>query len=203
MKHRTSVCSIDGCEAQSVCRSWCDKHYTRYKRHGDPLHVTQIDTRGMSIEDKLLAHGYDETETGCWIWRGVSPGQRYGKLSLREAGEHVYRSVHRLAYECWVGPIPEGWVVRHRCDVTQCINPEHLEVGTYADNSGDMVVRGRQRDQRGEKHNMSKLTWTDVDNIRRTYYAGGITQSELGARYGVTQSQISAITRGVRWKAGH
>lgn len=190
------MCAIQGCENQPVCRGWCDKHYTRFKRHGDPEHVTQIDTRGLSVEGKLRAHGWNVTESYCWEWAGSRKSKRYGTLHINGR----YLGIHRLAYETWVGPIPEGLVIRHKCDNTWCINPDHLETGTHADNSRDMVARNRQRDQKGSNHNMSRVTEEEVISIRKRYSEGGVFQTELAEEYGLTQTAISAIIRRKTWR---
>jgi hypothetical protein len=73
--------------------------------------------------------------SGCWLWIGARHSMGYGKFD----GEMA----HRYAWQLVNGPIPDGLVVRHRCDVPLCVRPEHLELGTRADNSRDMVERGR------------------------------------------------------------
>jgi len=76
---------------------------------------------------------------GCWPWTGSKTLKGYGQLRWK------YNSLvaSRVSYELYVGPIPEGLMVRHRCDNPSCVNPDHLELGTAADNSADMVQRGR------------------------------------------------------------
>ena len=76
----------------------------------------------------------------CWNWTG-STAKGYGQIWV---GNTNLRS-HRLAYEIAHGPIPDGLLVRHKCDNPLCCNPAHLEVGTDADNAMDRVVRGRSR----------------------------------------------------------
>jgi len=82
---------------------------------------------------------------GCWIWgRGVGsgkPGFRYGLL--RRSG--VVHRAHRLSYELWNGPIPNGMHVLHQCDVTECCNPNHLFIGTNLDNIADCKAKGRTK----------------------------------------------------------
>lgn len=71
-----------------------------------------------------------ELETGCRIWQGSKVGAGYGVVST--GNRRVY--VHRLAYELANGPIPEGLEIDHLCAVKDCVNPEHLEAVTHAEN---------------------------------------------------------------------
>src|SRR5690606_5888336 len=100
---------------------------------------------------------------------------------------------HRLAYLAWVGDIPEGQVVRHNCDNRMCVNTAHLSLGTYKDNSEDMVDRGRSC--RGEKHWNVILSDKDVEDIRTEYAKGVLTQDMLAEAYGVSRVAITKRLR--------
>ena len=78
---------------------------------------------------------------GCWLWTGATDSSGYGLMSSQR-GKAPYRS-HRIAYELFVGDIPEGNVVRHICDNPNCVNPNHLEAGTQKDNALDTSRRKR------------------------------------------------------------
>jgi hypothetical protein len=127
---------------------------------------------------------------------GAKFGTGYGSLSA--GGKAVY--VHRRAYELANGPIPGGLVVRHKCDVKLCVRPDHLEVGTQADNVRDKVERGRH--PRGEQGPNAKLTAAQVTEIRVKYAAGGRTQRSLADEYGMHWVTVHDIVRGKRWVAG-
>jgi hypothetical protein len=121
----------------------------------------------------------------CWLWTGSRAKNGYGRL-----GDDL---AHRLAHEEFIGPIPEGLFVLHRCDTPACMNPEHLVAGTARDNSLDMVSK--------ERHGGGKLTRAQVDTIRARHEAGGITQLALAREYGVTEVSINNIVCRRTWVA--
>lgn len=148
---------------------------------------------GLTMGERLAHLGWDVTEGECWEWRGYRNGG-YGRI--RVAGRSVL--AHRVSYETWVGPIPAGMQVRHRCDNPPCINPAHLEVGTHLDNMHDMHERGRRADLSGERHGRAKLTWPQVQEIRAL--VGKVTQRELARRFGVSKGTIHYISKNEHWR---
>lgn len=124
-----------------------------------------------------------------------------GYVYLTVGGKKVY--AHRRAYESAYGPIPDGLVVRHKCDNRRCINPEHLETGTHADNSQDMVERGRCRPGHnpGERNGRSVLSAEDVARIRQVFIKGHPEYggAALARMYGVSGVQVCKIARGGAW----
>lgn len=100
--------------------------------------------------------GYKVDEsTGCWICNATSryPAMRVGKESIPR---------HRIAYELFVGPVPDGLCVLHKCDNPRCINPDHLFIGTQKDNMEDMRMKGRQRHGSGNRGNCNRGSNRDV-----------------------------------------
>jgi hypothetical protein len=109
----------------------------------------------VTIQQKLEKRYEPVTETGCWLWTGVTMWQGYPVLAIgsRKLGTRKQVRAHRLSYEIYNGPIPSGMYVCHKCDVPICINPNHLFLGTAADNIRDMMAKGRW----GGNQNTDKL----------------------------------------------
>lgn len=136
-------------------------------------------------------------ETGCWDWIAFKDKRGYGRLS---AGSES-RLAHRISYQLHRGSIPDKLFVCHHCDTPGCVNPDHLFLGTDADNVADMISKGRQasKDQtthRGIDHGGSKLTELEIIAIRTSI---GSSQRSLAKQYGVGQSQIQRIKAGASW----
>ncbi|UAW07638.1 hypothetical protein JJDCOOPL_00008 [Salmonella phage STP-SP1] len=143
-----------------------------------------------SIRSRLLA-GYEVDYNGCWNWKGAT-ASGYGVIVLNRkvAAEHgVGRNyqTHRASYEIHHGPIPEGNVVRHKCDNKLCLNPDHLEVGTQRENIQDAIDRGRMA---------SKLTEKDIEFIR----SSTLSQRRLGKLLGVSPTVIWHVRNGSKWR---
>lgn len=129
-------------------------------------------------------------ESGCIRFTGHLDGEGYGRIMVAR----VKYMAHRLSYSLNSGPIPDGYVVRHKCDNPSCINPEHLEVGTQADNIADKVSRGRQA--RGSGVGRAILTEEAVREIR----SSPLKVSELSTLYGVSVVSIRNILRRKTWQ---
>lgn len=152
-----------------------------------------------SLAERLAAGSRRDLKTGCILWTKYGLPSGYGLLYTGNghAGTHKGHLTHRVAYELAYGPIPEGFVVCHKCDTPACVNPDHLFVGTQAANILDKVLKGRQ--QKGETHVSSKLSQADVLEIRKLA-AAGVTQRELARRFGTHFGNINAIVLRKSWR---
>lgn len=131
--------------------------------------------------------------SGCLLWTGSQTSTGYGQINVNGHPEKV----HRVSYRLYVGPIPEGELVRHTCDTPLCGAPTHLAAGTVADNADDMVVRGRSLV--GSRQPNAKLTEADVIAMLDAM-AGGTSASTLAGRYGVSEGAVLMIRGGFQWR---
>jgi hypothetical protein len=158
--------------------------------------------------DRLFWNHVDRSRgpDACWEWERGIDHRGYGITGSRDGSE----GAHRRSWELTYGPIPDGLCVLHHCDHRSCVNPAHLFLGTRADNTADMVAKGRQRSlsgeawhqahppyqrMRGETHYAARLSDIDVAAIR-VRYRSGERQASLAAEFGVKQGYVSKIVRG-------
>ena len=122
---------------------------------------------------------------GCQLFLGPLTPAGYGHIGIRLA--------HRIAWEEANGPIPAGLWVLHKCNNRQCINPEHLALGTAKDNSADLAASGNAK---GEKNGNAKLTDVQVALIRQSKEP----LKAIMKRYNVSKSAVCKIRAGERWR---
>ncbi|HMV49205.1 MAG TPA: HNH endonuclease [Blastocatellia bacterium] len=127
----------------------------------------------------------------CWLF-GNNPS-RYASFFRRKIDGGAI-GAHVFSYLIHHGPIPEGQLVRHKCDTKHCVNPDHLIAGTQAENVRDMIERNRF------SRPNAKLTPKDVEEIRKRYDRREATQSEMARQYGVAPGTIWHAVHGLNWK---
>jgi hypothetical protein len=136
------------------------------------------------LEERFWAK-VKKTQT-CWLWIAAIADNGYGRACVVK-GE--FEQAHRVSWRLHFGPIPNGLHVCHKCDVRNCVRPEHLFLGTRTDNMQDCAQKGRQN---------SKLN-PDLVRAIRSRYAGGERASALAVEFGVDKSTVHLVVSRRYW----
>lgn len=133
---------------------------------------------------------------GCWLWTGAQDKRGYGGFVAPDGKRTL---AHRFSFSRFVGPIPAGVLILHRCDMPKCVRPDHLFAGTHKDNTADAMQKGRQviPPQQGERNSAAKLTADQVREIvaRRK---SGESARQLAVAFAVGFQHIRKIVAGSR-----
>jgi hypothetical protein len=169
-----------------------------FKSNTGKKHSLDLGYLKALIEDRTIP----EPNSGCWLWTGGLSSSNYGKLRFRGRSAQA----HRLSYDVYKGPIPEGFSVCHKCDNPPCVNPDHLYAGTAKDNCRDKIERKRDGKTNpsppkifvSERASQKTLTWEVVRAIRVLRPDFPLCK-EIARQFGVTTGQIHKIVRGLTW----
>lgn len=126
-------CTIEGCDKPHRNLGWCNKHYLRVRKYGDPL-FTKMPMRVDGTPEERF-WGKVDADGDCWEWMAHKTERGYGTF-YAPSGKMV--QAHRYAWELLVGPIPEGMEIDHLCRNHSCVSPPHLEPVPHREN----VIRG-------------------------------------------------------------
>lgn len=190
-RKRILTCTVSGCGKSHKSNGLCLMHYTRMIRHGDLDRVSVI--RGD--DKKRMINSVDIDDSGCWNWiKSINMG--YGVTSLRGKREQA----HRASWMVFVGEIPNGMQINHKCHNKMCINPDHLYVGTQKENMRDMEDAGRAVRCVGGRNGNSKLSEMDVLEVKKMIMDGK-KNDEISLKFSVSRSTIQFIRIGKTW--GH
>lgn len=140
----------------------------------------------------------DKQFRGCWEWKATRAGKlrHYGYFWINKKFQYA----HRASYELYVGKIPKGKYVLHRCDNTICVRPSHLFLGTQKDNMRDMLNKGRRVAPKGEANKGGgKLKNRDIMTIRSLYKPYQYTQKRLSKEFDVSEVMINRILNNLAW----
>lgn len=153
-----------------------------------------IETRSgfISALDRLMSKVEFDTAGGCWLFNRFTDHDGYGMF---HAGREC--RAHRAAYALMIGEIPRGLLVRHKCDVRACVNPDHLTLGTHADNMADMKARKRQS-RKAAPVTPNRSNRLGPDKAKAVYQASG-SSYEIARLFGVTPSMVRRIRRNEAW----
>ena len=149
--------------------------------------------------DRLFGRVRKFGDDGCWIWQGACDKAGYGAIKYR--GRKI--NTHRLSLMANLGvsELPKGMDVMHTCNCRQCVNPSHLKLGTRSENMKHAHEDGRGYDfiAHGEEHACSKLSESDVREIRRLREKG-LSLESIARRYGVAKRTVFGVVSGSSWK---
>lgn len=171
------ACAADGCSERAARNMLCLAHCSK-----------------QTMERRFWAK-VQKTDS-CWLWTGarhVFRGKpRYGRFRVN--GKLTF--THRLSWTMHFGDIPDGLQVNHRCDVTNCIRPDHLELGTQADNMRHRTERNRV--PRGESTGRAKLTEREVAAIRALCDRGA-AKGLIAEAVGINPHTLTSIVKRRSW----
>lgn len=189
---RQSICSVDGCSKSSKRRGWCDKHYRRWLKYGDPV-KTKSTPKGDALkfyQEVALAYEGDD----CLIWPYGRDDKGYARF---EIGSRKTLTSRLICEDVNGAPPTPGHHAAHSCGNGHlgCVNKTHLRWATVSENHADKIIHGTHN--RGERNTMADLSESDVIDI---YALKGLeTGRAIAKRYGISPSTVSAIHCGIRW----
>jgi hypothetical protein len=168
-------------------------HWRRARKHGDPL----AGRNHAPLEERFWRYVAKAGPDECWLWTAKTESNGYGRMQQGGKGSPMI-GAHRLSFMIANGFYPE--VVMHTCDNPPCVNPNHLRAGSFAENTQDMVGKGRWRGgvTLGVEHPCAKL---DPDKVRFIRANPDASHAELARKFGVGTTVIRAVRSGKTW--GH
>lgn len=149
----------------------------------------------MTPLDRLLSK-IAVDENNCWLYLGATSNFGYGYFWLH--GKNVY--AHRASWELHRGPITGGMNVLHTCDVTGCINPDHLWLGTHQENTNDMIAKGRRVQLRGLARGNTVISEQTARIIKQRLISGDCTKVDIARGLRVSYDIVKSIDYGNAWR---
>ncbi|MCD4661809.1 HNH endonuclease [Agrobacterium sp.] len=187
----SGICSVNGCIKPIRSRSLCNAHYQKLLTYGEVVGRDNA-AKGQPqrfIKEILTSDPSDE----CIIWPYGRVPRGYGMVTWKGKQQNAHTVVCREAHGEPPSPHDEA---AHTCGVTSCCNPLHIRWDTHQGNVADKLVHGTHN--RGERHNMVKLTETDVRLIRNKM-SGTTSVADIAAHFGVTKEAIRMIIKRKTW----
>lgn len=186
-------CSIKNCEGISRRKSYCDKHYERWRVHGNPNLIKDrkptLDIYRKRFKSKMFFYKTND----CITWKGSIRKSGYGAFNY--FGKTI--GAHRAAYLLFVGEIGNGLMVCHRCDNRSCVNINHLFLGSHQDNMNDM--KEKKRHSYGVKNIKNKLNESQIREIKRKLKMNE-GAFKISKEFNVSCALICDIKKNKLWK---
>lgn len=177
------LCYYEGCNEVAVVKGLCLNHYNLWLGNISTAHKSH----GWSLEKRFWRYVWRPTKDGCWIWKGLKHSSGYGIFFI----DRKRFCAHRISWQFRYGDIPKDICILHKCDNPPCVNPKHLWLGTKADNSIDMIKKGRCT---------AKLTENDVLEIRRLVKLPFLMYKTIAEMFCVDSTLIPLIKNYKIWK---
>jgi hypothetical protein len=157
-------------------------------------HISMSSSKVKSLEERIWRNVTIDPVTGCWNWNGMKDKHGRGQIKIGNR----WPVVSRVAFELTFGEISKDINVLHTCDNPSCINPDHLDLGTQADNVADMMEKGRWNGDIGENNGNAKLTNTMLEEIKKRHVRGCPANgtAALAREFGVVNGTIQRIVNG-------
>lgn len=150
-----------------------------------------------SLKERFEQKAFPDPNTGCWLWGGSQQTDGYGNIFYSK--QKGVRLAHRVSYELYVKSIPKGLQVLHKCDVTFCVNPEHLFLGTQLENIKDRVNKNRSSHLSGQLSPRALFTDNQIREIRKTAFNKKLTVNETAELFKRPIETIRAILKRTKW----
>lgn len=193
----SNFCEVGGCTAPIHSLNMCPRHYARVKKYGTPYVVQKQYRTGPPQRDEIERfekYVVPEPNSGCWLWEGGTNDGGYGAFRYR--GRNF--PAHRFSYLIHKGPLKDLFVCHH-CDTPECVNPDHLFLGTTQDNVDDKIRKGRARAQVGADRHNTKFD----EHTAMEIYLSPKPQYLLAEQHNVSRSVICNIKNKRTWKHIH
>lgn len=152
----------------------------------------------MILDDRYWGKVDKAEPAGCWVWTGSRGNHGYGRIWL-DRSRHL---AHRLSYAAARGAVPDGLELDHLCRNRACVNPDHLEAVTHAEN----IRRGANSGQswsRGELCGSAKLTEVKASVVKHLLGRTLMRHGQIASLFGVSRAAIQRISAGTTWVHTH
>lgn len=187
-------CCIKGCDRAVISNGLCINHHRRNQIYGSPVASKLTDWRWLRLSKEERFWKSVKKTDGCWLWTASLDKDGYGAFRAEHDGV-MYTRAHRYSYGLHKGKVPTLLNVCHTCDVRACVKPDHLFLGTMAENMDDKMAKGRHRVINGENHYKAVLT----EEQARAILLDPRPHSQIANAYGVARTTISSLKARYSW----